>query len=355
MAFATINKGSSYFNTLLYTGNGSATQSITGVGFKPDLVWVKNRTAAVSHCWVDGVRAAPNQLGSDLTDAENSSGNNYVVYGGVSVLGSDGFTASLGSDPTYQATNKSAQNYVAWNWLAANSTTSNTSGTISSTVSANTTSGFSIVSYTGNGTSGATVGHGLGSVPKFIIYKERSQPRNWYVFTSVIDGSYDNLYLNNTDAKTDRTITLPTSSVFSLSSSNEHNENNETYIAYCFAEVKGFSKFGSYTGNGSADGTFIYTGFKPAWVMIKQTSAAGEGWEMADDVRSTYNVISTFLRANSNAAESTNTDRQFDFLSNGIKLRGSHGSTNASGATYIYACFAENPFVLTDGTPVTAR
>ena len=230
MAYTTINKGSSYFNTVLYAGNGSATQAITGVGFKPDLVWVKNRTAAVSHCCVDGVRAAPNQLGSDLTDAENTSGNAYGVYGGVSALGTDGFTVSLGSDPTYQATNKSAQNYVAWNWLGANTTVSNTSGTITSTVSANTTAGFSIVSYTGTGVN-ATIGHGLGVRPSFIIVKVRNTANVWPC-QHISLGAGNRINLNSTaasaSAPTFWNSTEPTSSVFSVGTEDTTNNNGNT-------------------------------------------------------------------------------------------------------------------------------
>lgn len=356
MAYTTINKPSQYFNTVLYTGNGSATQSITGVGFKPDLVWVKNRTAAVSHCWVDGVRAAPNQLGSDLTDAENSSGNNYVVYGGVSVLGSDGFTASLGTDPTYQATNKSSQNYVAWNWLAANSTTSNTSGTITSTVSANTTSGFSIVSYTGTGAN-ATVGHGLGVAPKMVIVKGRSTTYDWVVWQAAFAGT-DYIVLNKTDAKgTVAAVwnsTIPTSTVFSLGSNLAVNQSGATQIAYCFAEVKGFSKFGSYTGNGNANGTFVYTGFKPRYFMVKRTDAAGNDWILMDTARDPINVATQELYANLAIAEGTAANN-YDILSNGFKARRSNAAVNASGGTYIYMAFAENPFVSSTLVPTTAR
>jgi hypothetical protein len=360
MAYSTINKGASYFNTILYTGNGSATQAITGVGFKPDLVWVKNRTAAVSHCWVDGVRAAPNQLGSDLTDAENTSGNAYGVYGGVSVLGTDGFTASLGSDPTYQATNKSAQNYCSWNWLAANSTTSNTSGSITATVSANTTSGFSVVSYTGNGSSGATVGHGLGVAPKMIIVKGRNTSLNWIVYHSGI-GATKYIELNTTGAAQLQSSynmfnsTAPTSSLFTLGNLSNTNGNTNTYIAYCFAEVKGYSKFGSYTGNNTNDGPFVYTGFKPAFILIKPYDGA-YNWTIIDNKRNTYNVTTLGLIPNTASADTTGSGSTYnmDMLSNGFKPRYSSNELNGS-LNYIYAAFAENPFVTSGGIPVTAR
>jgi len=347
MAYTTINKGSSYFNTITYTGTG-ATASITGVGFKPDFVWIKNRTTAYGHQLYDINRGVTKRLFTNNDIAEETDAQALTAFN------TDGF--SLG---TNVGVNESGSGQVSWNWLGANTTVSNTSGTITSTVSANTTSGFSIVSYTGNGVSGATVGHGLGVAPKLQMIKKRSGITDWAVVGSFSPfGTLKRIAINGTTGMGnpgDIYPTLPTSTVFSPGDSGDTNGNGSTYIAYSFAEIKGFSKFGSYTGNGSTDGTFVYTGFKPAFVIIKQTSSAGEGWEMADDVRSTYNVISTFLRANSSGAESTNTDRQFDFLSNGIKMRGTHGSTNGSGATYIYMCFAENPFVTSGGIPVTAR
>jgi len=346
MAFATINKGASYFNTITYTGTG-ATNSLTGVNFQPDWVWIKGRSGATDHGLYDAVRGVQKDLVSNATSAETTQTT------GLTAFGSDGFTVGA-----LAKLNTSAATYVAWNWLGANTTVSNTSGTITSTVSANTTSGFSIVSYTATGAN-ATVGHGLGVAPKMIIVKSRTGVRNWPTYHSGLGSNTNFLYLNATDASASSAnmwnSTTPTSTLFGIGTNVATNANTENYIAYCFADVKGYSKFGSYTGNGSTDGMFIYTGFKPAFVIIKQTSSAGEGWETGDNKRSTYNVITTFLRANSSAAESTNTDRQYDFVSNGIKMRGSHGSTNGSGSTYIYMCFAENPFVLTDGTPVTAR
>lgn len=346
MAYTVINKPSSYFNTVTYTGTG-ATQSITGLNFKPDWVWIKDRTVGFDHVLQDAVRGTTKIIDSNTTYAEFTNATSITSFN------SDGFTTG-----SYVATNNSTTPFVSWNWLASNTTTSNTSGSITSTVSANTTSGFSIVSYTGNGTSGATIGHGLGAVPKFIIVKERSAVQQWINY-HVSLGNTNYVHLNATDASASSSTvwnnTTPTSSVFTVGTAVNCNDNGGTFIAYCFAEVKGFSKFGSYTGNGSTDGTFVYTGFKPAFVIIKQTSSAGEGWEMGDNKRSTYNVITTFLRANSSAAESTNTDRQYDFVSNGIKMRGSHGSTNGSGSTYIYMCFAENPFVSATAIPTTAR
>ena len=343
MAYSTINKGASYFNPVLFSGN-SGTQSITGVGFKPDWVWNYQRSSAGNSRMFDAVRGAPLALLSGASDAEASQA-------GVSSFDTDGFT-------TGSISNSTGQTYVTWNWLAANSTTSNTSGTITSTVSANTTSGFSIVSWTGTGAT-ATVGHGLGTAPSIIIPKNRTDAgTDWYTYWKVL-GNTNAIRLNNTGASAATGIwnnTSPTSSVFSVVNNPVCNASGKSYIAYCFAEIKGYSKIGSYTGNGSTDGTFVYTGFKPAYIMTKISSTTGK-WFVQDNKRDGYNA--TYKSAIINdptVAEDTNASAlSFDFLSNGFKLRNSYAELNASGATYIYMTFAENPFVLTDGTPVTAR
>jgi len=349
MAYTTINKGSDYFNTVTYTGNGG-TQSVTGVGFQPNWCWIKSRSnpGVYSHETYDVIRGVRNNLSTNSADAEFT-----IPTTGFESFDSDGFTVQL-SDNYARGLNENNQLIVSWNWLAGGTASSNTDGTITSQVSANTTSGFSVVSYTGTGAT-ATVGHGLGVAPKFIIYKQRNTARNWYVFTDVIDGSYDNLYLNLTDAKTDRSITLPTSSVFSLSSSNEHNESSGTYIAYCFAEKKGYSKFGSYTGNGSTDGPFVYTGFKPAMVITKNVSSV-QGWYLLDNKRNPSNDMGKTLFPHDSAAEFDYgvNPSNFDMLSNGFKLRQA-GANNVSGQTIIYMAFAENPLVGTNNIPATAR
>ena len=347
MAFATIDKPSKYFDTKLYTGNGS-TQSITGLSFKPDFTWLKHRNnaTAYSHQLYDAVRGATNYLVSNTTAQENDGGSSCATC--LTSFNSDGF--SLGSNA---GINTSGVNHVSWNWLGANTTASNTSGTITSTVSANTTSGFSIVSYTGTGAN-ATVGHGLGVAPKMIFFKRRNTTANWNVYNSTI-GATNKLNLNLTDASSasgDFNNTEPTSSVFSVATAGEVNASSSTYIAYCFAEVKGFSKFGSYTGNGNADGTFVYTGFKPAYVLIKRTDAAF-GWFIFDIKRDTYNVASNYLLPYTTDAEASLTT--LDILSNGFKIRQSQSYINASGGTYIYMAFAENPFVSSKGLPTTAR
>jgi len=352
MAFATINKGASYFNTVLYTGTGSTT-SITGVGFKPDWVWIKDRTnGSANHNEFDALRiwsgdSLPARLYPNSDSAEEST--TYLGASNLTAFNSNGFSLGGGGN-----TNTNTNSYVAWNWLGANSTATNTSGTITSTVSANTTSGFSIVSYTGTG-SNATVGHGLGTAPSMIFLKIRSATDAWIVYSKAL-GNTKIMVLNSSAAvqtRADWNNTSPTSSVFSIGTFSNENTNGATYIAYCFAEIKGFSKFGSYTGNGSADGTFVYTGFKPAFIMIKSSSSAAGNWLIQDNKRLGYNASNSELYANLTNAESTN-DRT-DLLSNGFKARINSGENNSSGVTYIYAAFAENPFVLTDGTPVTAR
>jgi hypothetical protein len=358
MPYSNIDKPSSYFNTVTYTGTGTTggnTLAVTGVNFQPDFVWVKNRTVAVNHYLYDIVRGtgSAKALGSNTTSSE-STFSSYAVNGGVASLDSNGFTAYRGTDNTYQGTNLNGNSYVAWNWLASNTSgSSNTSGTISSTVSANTTSGFSIVSYTGTGTAG-TVGHGLGVAPKMIIVKVRSTTNDWIVYHSSL-GNGNAVYLNLTNANASALAwnsTSPTSSVFSIGTQSIVNTSSATYIAYCFAEVKGYSKFGSYTGNGSADGTFVYTGFKPAFVICKSSSNA-YSWVMHDSKRPSYNATNLYSYAQATNTEGS--DIPHDFVSNGFKIRSTFSDTNGSGMTYIYMAFAENPFVSSKGLPCNAR
>jgi hypothetical protein len=328
---STIEKGSDYFNTVLYTGNGS-TQSITGVGFQPDLVVGKGRTYAGSgFVWYDSVRGATKWIGSYSTAAE-------TTVTGVTSFDADGF--SVGSSAVQ---NLNASPYVAWNWLASNTTASNTVGSITSTVSVNTTSGFSIVSYTGTG-SAATVGHGLGVAPSMMIIKTRSAVNSWVVYHQSL-GNTKAIYLNLTGAADTNASfwnnTSPTSSVLTVNTDTICNQNGTTYVGYCFAEVPGYSAFGSYTGNGSTDGTFVYTGFRPAWVMIKSSSSAGDSWFVLDSKRTTTNVMGDYFRAESTNAEATTT--ALDLLSNGFKLRTTSGAFN-DATTFIYMAFAENPF-----------
>jgi hypothetical protein len=343
MAYTTIKKPSDYFNTKLYTGNGS-TQSITGVGFQPDWVWFKNRDLTDAPTTYDAVRGATKRLQTSSTGAESTKTN------GLTAFNSDGYTAGSAS-----AINANGSNIVAWNWLANNTTASNTDGSITSTVSANTTSGFSIVKWTGTGSNPSTVGHGLNAVPKMIISKRISGDlASWHTYHASIGNAYD-IYLNGTNAKASDTTwnsTTPTSSVFTVNGANV-NVSGAPYIAYCFADVTGYSKFGSYTGNGNADGTFVYTGFKPAFYIIKRTDTTG-AWIIKDNKRPGYNVNGSYLVANDSVAESTGSGNvASDELSNGFKIRGTSTSLNASGGTYIYMAFAAEPLV--GDNPATAR
>jgi hypothetical protein len=351
MAYTTINKGSSYFNTVTYTGN-LGTLSVTGVGFKPDFVWLKDRSNGNSHKQYDGVRGVTKFLTSDGTDAEGTQS-------GLTSFDTDGFTLGSYAGTNGNGTAGSGPSYVSWNWLGANTTVSNTSGSITSTVSANTTAGFSVVSYTGTGAN-ATVGHGLGVAPKMVIVKGRSFAGDWKVYNSNVGATFQG-FLNGSEAfqgssPTIWNSTAPTSTVFSIGTNAGVNTSGGTIIAYCFADVKGFSKFGSFTGNGSTNGAFVYTGFKPAFVMIKSSSTGGAGynWGMWDNKRIGYNPDNNDLRANLANAEST--DDSIDLLSNGFKIRtDSGGFGGGSGVTYIYMAFAENPFVTSGGIPNTAR
>ena len=344
---AQINKPTDYFNTVLYTGDGTSPRTITGVGFDPDFVWGRRRDDAAGHNLFDRVRGAGStkNLQTNGTGAEGSG--LPATYGYISAFATDGFTVTQGStDNTYW--NNNTATYVAWNWLAGGTASSNTDGNLTSQVSANTTSGFSIVSWTGDGTNN-TVGHGLGQTPSIVIAKNRSNTSNWDIITNIIDGSIDYLKLNLTDAKSDLTGYTLNSSVFSL-----NYPNGDNIITYCFAEKKGFSKFGSYTGNGSADGPFVYTGFKPSWVLVRNvTDASAMQWVIHDNKRSTFNVTNKELRPDSTEAEVTQ-DR-FDFLSNGFKVRNSSSYVNRSGETIIYMAFAESPLVGTNNIPATAR
>jgi hypothetical protein len=355
MSYTNIDLPTDYFDTKLYTGNDS-TQTITGVGFQPDLWWNKSRSGTHSagvHCLYDSVRGTTKRLKSNSTDAE-------ATISGVTAFNANGVT--LGSE---NQSNGGSTEYVAWNWLAGGTGVSNTAGTISSTVSANTTSGFSIVSYTGNGTNGATIGHGLGVAPKMVIVKSRSNTGDWAVYHASLTAG-NMVFLNTTGASgtisgfDNGGINPVSSTTFTTAqggvSQNNVNTSGRTYIAYCFADVKGFSKFSSYTGNGSTNGTFVYTGFKPAFVLIKQSSAAGEFWTLSDNKRvADYNVTDARLFPNSANAESSNGSGNIDFLSNGFKIRNSDSPMNASSATYIYMCFASNPFVSSKGIACTAR
>jgi len=343
---AIIDKPSNYFNAVLYTGNASASRAITGVGFQPDWVWVKGRSTAYYHGLWDVVRTNKSALYSNATDAEDTTTN-----GTLTSFDSDGFTLPNASGGFV---NNSGTTYASWNWKAGGTASSNTDGSITSSVSANQDAGFSIVSYTGTGST-TTVGHGLGVAPSFLIYKNRATTDSWNIQHDGLT-SYDYyVRFNSTGAQNndiDVGAASPTSTVVTVGSHAQQNGSGNAMILYAFAEKQGYSKFSSYVGNSSTDGTFVYTGFKPAFLMIKATSGTEEWWTW-DNKRDDDNVVKEALHPNSSAA--TETSDSLDFLSNGFKMRVNSGARNATGTTYIYMAFAENPFVTSTGVPATAR
>jgi len=351
MAYTTINKSSEHFNTKLYTGNGSNGHAITGVGFQPDWVWLKNRSAGTSHVVVDAVRGNNKVLSSNNTEPESPTSANKDFRS----FDSDGFTVD--TNEQYGSTNTNGANIVAWNWKAGTGQgSSNTDGSINTTyTSVNTTAGFSISSYTGTGSS-ATIGHGLATPPKFTIIKKTSGTGDWSVQSSVI-GLSNYLVLNSTNASAGTSgalISAVSSTTLTVDGNSDVNGSGSTYIAYCFAEKTGYSKFGSYVGNGNADGTFVYTGFKPNWVMIKETSGVG-GWRIFDNKRPGYNEPYALLADNSDAETETGASRnKIDQLSNGFKLRFQYNDTNGAGGSYIYMAFGQS-LVGSNNIPCTAR
>jgi len=340
----TIADGSTAFDVALWTGNNS-TQSLTGFNFSPDLFWSKSRSTTWNNGIHDIVRGTNKLLRADTTGAEYtaSSPNESITS-----FNSDGVT--FGADGAAATVNYSGT-YVGWAWDAGTSTVSNTDGSITSSVRASQTNGISIVSFTGNNTNGATVGHGLNAVPEFAIFKDRDSTKGWAIYhkdvaPKVLDFTTAAAFTSQEQFNQ----TAPTSSVFTLGSNGRTNQNGNDVIAYCFAPVDGFSSVGSWTGNGSTDGPFVYTGHKVAWLMYKRTDSSNS-WQILDTTRDPANVNNLVLLANSSNAESTGTGNndQFDLLSNGFKVRSSNHAGNASGGTYIYLAFAEHPFSLNGG------
>ena len=357
MAYTNIDDPSAHFQIALYAGTGSA-QSITNDGnsdLQPDWVWIKNRSSTADHNCFDSSRGAGAHLAQNQTQAEQT-------VNGVTAFNSDGFTLATNGD-----SNGNGASFVAWQWKAnAGTTASNTSGSITSTVQVNTDAGFSIVNYTGNGTVGnssTTIGHGLSQRPDAIIIKDRDSLSNWSLWHTYF-GTNQIQFLNQRFAiATDNDVwanTLPTSSVFCVGNS-AVNTNNNNYVAYCFHNVQGYSKFGSYVGNSSANGPFISTGFKPAYFIVKDTGSSGSSWRILDGTRNPFNFTDLLLElqeVNGGAevdGSSHASNIGVDFVSNGIKIRTAYPQYNVSGRTYIYMAFAENPFVTSTGIPTTAR
>lgn len=342
MAYTNIDDPSAYFQTALWTGDGLDNKQITNDGnsdLQPDWVWLKDRTQAESHAVFDSTRGATVRLQPNNTGAESTETATLKSFT------TDGFTVGT-SGSVNNGTNP--DQYVAWQWKANGGTTAtNSDGSTDATVQANTDAGFSIVTFTTDG-GNETYGHGLGVKPDIVLVKSRSGAGSWIYMTDVIDGSVDYLLLNGTNAAADLSYGAFTSSTF------QYNDNNAiTQIAYCFAEKQGYSKFGKYVGNGSTDGPFVYTGFKPAFVIIKRTDQP-VNWDMFTGKISPFNKITDRLRANLPDAENTGLDR-LNFFSNGFKMINNYTSGNTSGGTYIYMAFAENPFTTSTGIPTTAR
>ena len=346
MAYTAIDNPELYFQAKIYTGDGS-TPSITLDGdtdMQPDLVWIKNRDQTDSHCLFDAVRGAAEVLASDSNAAETTDADTLTSFD------SDGF--ALGADVKV---NTDTEAYVAWCWKANGSGSSNEDGSINTTkTSANTTSGFSINTFTGSG-SAATIGHGLGAVPRMIISKDYGGSNSWYVYHASL-GNTHAMRFDTNDAKDDSTgywnDTTPTSSVYTVGDNSGTND-TDTMLSYVFADVQGFSKFGGYTGNGNADGTFVYTGFKPAYFLTKRLNSA-QSWVLFDNKRNPSNLTDNIIFTYLNSAEQVDTTPNIDLLSNGIKIRHSDDSINGS-EPYIYMAFAEAPFVNSNGVPCNAR
>ena len=333
---STIVKGNTVMDATLWTGTGATQNIVNAAPFRPDFVWIKIRSAVGSHRLLDSVRGATNALASNLTQAE------FVDSTGLTAFNNNGFT--LGADGSY---NGSGSTYVGWQWQAGQGTTSsNTNGSITSTVSVNASAGFSVVTYSGNSTN-STVGHGLGVAPSMIFIKGRTNTSDWRVYHASV-ALPNVLNLNTTSAAGSDpaafTSTSPTSSVFSIGSGAGVNSSGNTYVAYCWTPIAGYSAFGSYTGNGSTDGVFVYTGFQPKFVLLKNTNTSIYDWWIYDSIRNSYNQANLSLQPDLSSAETNNSNISIDTLSNGFKLRGTNSNINGSGNSYIYAAFATSPF-----------
>ena len=336
MAYTGIDDSSSAFQCKTYTGNGS-TNNITLDGnsnLQPNWVWIKDTgQSGYNHNSYDSVRGATKLLWPNLNNAESTYSNSLTSFN------SNGFT--LGSDSSNGEANGNSNSYVSWNWKESAD------------------AGFDIISYTGNGSSGRTISHNLSAVPSMIITKDRGNSEHWACYHKSLPAGY-NIYLNLTNAQDDNntvyTTTAPTSSVYSVGNNNRTNGNGRNYISYVFAGKQGYSNFGSYTGNGSTNGTFVYTGFKPAFVLCKLISGAGYGWTLFDNKRIGFNELNYTLQPDGNAAQNTGGGNgRIDILSNGFKLRTTDAGINGSGSTYIFMAFAENPFTTSTGVAGLAR
>jgi len=334
MAYTDIDDPSAFFQTKIYTGNGANNRALTFDGnsdLQPNWLWIKNRSESQSHALFDSVRGATKRLGSNSTGAESTENTNLDSFD------SNGFTVD-----SELIVNGNADNMVAWGWKES------------------ATAGFDIVAYTGNATGGRTVAHSLSAVPAMMIVKNRAASIKWAVYhkNNTAAPETDHLKLNSTDPTEDDDSTwndtAPTSSVFSLGGSTSTNGDGTAYIAYLFAEKKGYSKFGTYKGNGNVSGPMIVTGFSVGWIMIKKTDGS-ENWKIWDNKRPGFNDLNFQMNVNNNEAESNSSNNRLDLLSNGFKMRGSGDTFNSSGGNYIYMAFADQPLVTSTGVPATAR
>lgn len=348
--YTTINDPSAQFQTALYNGNGGGTNNVVNDGnsnLQPDFVWVKERSSTSSHALTNSTNGAGYILSSNNTNALSAAS-------AFSSFNSDGFT--VGSDGK---TNEVNQTYVGWQWKINGGTTSSVGvGSITTTVQANTTAGVSIAQYTGNGVNGATIGHGLGKTPTMVWVKGEEGAESWQIYNvSLGPTKFDELDSNSVPGTNANrwSNTAPTSSIINLGNGNSVNYSGRVFLAFSFAPIQGFSQFGSYTGNGDADGPFVYTGFKPAWLMIKNTASTWD-WQILDDKRNPFNSGSPiYLAPNTSDADNTSSNAPIDFLSNGFKVRTSSALRNGAGNEVTYAVFASSPFTTSDGVPTTAR
>ena len=356
MAYTTIDDPSAHFQTALYTGN-AGTNNIVNDGnsdLQPDWVWTKNRsTSGKDHGLFDSSRGTTKQLNSNNANAENTVSTSLTAFN------SDGFTLGADGGP-----NANSDSHVAWQWKAnGGTTTTNSAGANGadheSVYQANDTAGFSIVTYTSDAQSGDTIiKHGLSTAPTFMIHKARNADALWWVYhKDLTNDGY--VQLDDTTSNQDGSTnvwrnTAPTSTVFKVGLDSIAAANGRTMVAYCFAPIQGYSKFGSYTGNGSEDGPFVYLGFKPQWILFKNAGAAEE-WVLQDTTRNPNNPVTKNIRVDSSIAEADASSIDIDFLSNGFKNRSDQAQVNSSGVTYIYMAFAEHPFVSSKGVPTTAR
>ena len=349
MAYTTIDDPSKYFQTAIWTGDGNDDRSITFDGnsdLQPDMVWTKRRPTASSHGLRDSTRGATVELFPDATDDEATVSDRFQAFE------SDGFQVGTNADINGTSNNT----YVAWAWKANGGTVANdTNGDITTSVQASQTAGFSIATYTGNGGSGQTLGHGLGAEADIVIFKDRESASAWRTYVRLL-GASKFLNLDTTDAANTSSNIFPSASstTIGVEQNDVMNKNNSDFVMYSFRSIQGYSKIGKYIGNGSEDGPFVYTGFKPRWILFKNTGAAEE-WVLQDTKRNPDNPVTKNIRVDSSIAEADASNIDIDFLSNGFKNRSDQAQVNSNGVTYIYMAFAESPFVSSTGVPTTAR